>query len=163
MLAVNHRLPSGPAVIATGWENWSGRANSVTWPAGVIRPTTPPRKLPTNQRLPSGPAVIAPAGFPVVGNSVTWPEGEMRPTSDWAGSVNQTLPSGPRVMAVAPKPPPELSGGRVNSVMALGTQRSSRAMTRGRKWDVFVGRTVVLRNGQNIAISSGMKEKRIMA
>jgi len=90
---VNQTFPSGPAVIATGWVNAFGRANSLTLPSGVIRPTPPPRRSPTNQRLPSGPAVIAPAALPIVKNSVTWPEGEMRPTADWAGSVNQT--SGP--------------------------------------------------------------------
>ena len=46
LASVNHRLPSGPAVIPTGWrstENGAGGAigNSVTTPSGVIRPIRP--------------------------------------------------------------------------------------------------------------------------
>src|SRR5262249_6461703 len=129
-----------------------GRANSLTLPSGVIRPTPPPR-TPTNQRLPSGPAVIAPVGLPIGENSVTWPEGEMRPTADWTGSVNQTLPSGPAVMAVAATLPPKLRVGSGNSVIADGTQRLSRASSAGRNRNEFAWRTVLRRVGHNILSS----------
>src|SRR5215813_12631097 len=93
-----------------------------------------------NHTLPSGPAVSAPTEARVSGrvNVVIWPAGVirplgvMRPTVCATGSVNQTLPSEPAVMAVAPKLPPKLSGGRPNSEMVDGTQRSSRVSTSGR-------------------------------
>src|SRR5262245_28209502 len=70
-LAVNQRLPSGPAVIPQGSLWGVGRLNSVTTPEGVIRPLrlAPPS---ANQRLPSGPAVI-PSGLLLavgIGNSL---------------------------------------------------------------------------------------------
>src|SRR5262245_36518834 len=158
MFSVNQTLPSGPAVIWLGWVKSSGRVNVVTWPAGVIRPTAGlpanVRTLLTNHRLPSGPAVMEPPEMPGVGNSVTWPAGVMRPTAPATGSVNQTLPSGPVATAVAPRLPPKLSGGRANSVMVLGTQRSSSAVARGRTRNGFAGRTALRRNSQDIAISS---------
>ena len=56
--SVNHRLPSGPAVMPEGFAPAVMPAlNSVTTPAGVIRPMRlPPDSV--NHRLPSGPAVM---------------------------------------------------------------------------------------------------------
>lgn len=55
---VNHRLPSGPAVIPEGLlPEVIPSENSVTTPAGVIRPTWfAPDSV--NHRLPSGPVVM---------------------------------------------------------------------------------------------------------
>src|SRR5262249_20145520 len=63
--AVNHRLPSGPAVIMPGALLPMGSVNSVITPPGVIRPILLPGASPTrspcsvNQRLPSGPAAMS--------------------------------------------------------------------------------------------------------
>ena len=58
--SVNHRLPSGPAVIALGWLlAVRPVVNSVIVPVGVIRPIRPGLLDSVNHRLPSGPAVIA--------------------------------------------------------------------------------------------------------
>ena len=55
---MNQRLPSGPAVIPTGWELAIGVGNSVmAWVVGLIIPILPP-VCSVNQTLPSGPAVI---------------------------------------------------------------------------------------------------------
>jgi hypothetical protein len=61
--AANHTFPSGPAVMALpapreGPLSGEGGVNSVTWPAGVMRPTCPATGS-VNQRLPSGPRVMA--------------------------------------------------------------------------------------------------------
>ena len=81
--------------------------NSVTAPAGVIRPIRPARSYSVNQRLPSGPAAI-PAG-PLFGvmpaeNSVTTPAGVIRPIRFPLYSVNQRLPSGPAAIPAGPLP-----------------------------------------------------------
>src|SRR6266550_3212246 len=56
--SVNHRLPSGPAVMASGVAPAVMPAlNSVTTPSGVIRPIRLPL-CSVNHRLPSGPAVM---------------------------------------------------------------------------------------------------------
>ncbi len=71
--------------------------NSVTTPAGVIRPIRLPSNS-VNQRLPSGPAAIPvgrAAGGDAGGNSVTTPAGVIRPIRLPENSVNQRLPSGP--------------------------------------------------------------------
>src|SRR5262249_48277167 len=69
------RLPSGPPVILAGLlPAVMPPENSVTVPAGVIRPTRAPLNS-VNQRLPSGPAVmprgalaaVMPAGHSVTG------------------------------------------------------------------------------------------------
>src|SRR5262245_39111624 len=52
----NHKLPSGPAVMAPA--EWKGGVNSVTWPLGVMRPTSPATGS-ENHTLPSGPRVMA--------------------------------------------------------------------------------------------------------
>ena len=74
--------------------------NSVTTPAGVIRPIRSPATS-VNHRLPSGPAVMPkgsePAVMPAL-NSVTTPAGVIRPIRLPANSVNHRLPSGPAVM-----------------------------------------------------------------
>ena len=57
MTSANHRLPSGPAVIPSGWLCAVGMGNSVNAPAGVIRPILLDQDS-VNHRLPSGPAVI---------------------------------------------------------------------------------------------------------
>src|SRR5262249_35184988 len=153
MDSVNQTLPSGPAVSELIVANWSAIGNVANSPAGVTRPMAAPVVISPvpNQRLPSGPAVMGPAECKGVANSVTWPLGVMRPTSPLNGSVNQTLPSGPAAMALAPKLPLTLSGGRANSVMVLGTQRSSRIVTSGRKRNAPAGRTDLQRNSRNIA------------
>ena len=57
--SVNQRLPSGPSVMSSG-DALSSLGNSVTTPAGVMRPMWLPEVPPNsaNQRLPSGPAVM---------------------------------------------------------------------------------------------------------
>ena len=56
--SVNHRLPSGPAVMPAGPAPAVMPAlNSVTTPSGVIRPIRLPLNS-VNHRLPSGPAVM---------------------------------------------------------------------------------------------------------
>src|SRR4029077_8368116 len=50
-------LPSGPVVIAVGWALGVGIANSLTTPAGVIRPILS-AAVSVKKRLPSGPLVI---------------------------------------------------------------------------------------------------------
>jgi len=99
--SVNHRLPSGPAVMAEGAAPAVMPAlNSVTTPAGVIRPIRS-LKYSVNHRFPSGPAVMAkgdaPAVIPAL-NSVTTPAGVIRPIRSPLNSVNYRLPSGPAVM-----------------------------------------------------------------
>ena len=103
--------------------------NSVTTPAGVMRPIPLPSGS-VNQRLPSGPDVmssgLAPGEMPWL-NSVTAPVGVIRPIP--APSTNQRLPSGPRVMlssklfGLMPEP---------NSVTVTDMSvRSSSAVNRG--------------------------------
>src|SRR5205807_4937610 len=79
--SVNHRLPSGPAVIPSGPSSAGDPTNSVTTPAGVMRPMEL-RPNSVNHRLPSGPAAMENGAafevMPVV-NSVTVPDGVMRP------------------------------------------------------------------------------------
>src|SRR5437879_5393405 len=55
--SVNHRLPSGPAVMRQGPLSAVGRGNSVITPAGVIRPILFP-PISVNHKLPSGPVAI---------------------------------------------------------------------------------------------------------
>src|ERR1700682_528405 len=68
--STNQRLPSGPATISRGpLDGPLGIGNSVTAPAGVIRPILP-TPASVNQMLPSGPAVM--------------PSGEVHiPSADW--------------------------------------------------------------------------------
>src|SRR4030088_451762 len=68
--STNQRLPSGPATIPRGLlDRPLGIGNSVTAPAGVIRPIRP-TPASVNQMLPSGPAVM--------------PSGEVHiPSADW--------------------------------------------------------------------------------
>src|SRR5262245_4972429 len=99
---VNQTLPSGPAVMKFSVVPGVMPAeNSVTTPAGVIRPILFARAS-VNQRLPSGPRVI-PAG-PLLGampaeNSVIPPAGVIRPIRLLPNSANQRLPSGPAVIS----------------------------------------------------------------
>ena len=79
--SVNHRLPSGPAVIPSGaLPSLIPSENSVTTPLGVMRPmrfpARPARLNSVNQRLPSGPAVMPAGELPALmpaRNSVTAP------------------------------------------------------------------------------------------
>ena len=79
---MNQRLPSGPAAMPIGpLPAVMPLLNSVTAPAGVMRPMRLPL-CSVNQRLPSGPAAM-PVGpllaeMPLL-NSVTVPAGVMRP------------------------------------------------------------------------------------
>src|SRR5436309_2401970 len=66
LTSVNHRLPSGPAVIPRGALTAVGTGNSVIDPAVVIRPIWLP-PISVNHRLPSGPAVIHHGEESVVG------------------------------------------------------------------------------------------------
>ena len=79
---MNQRLPSGPAAIPSGKLSAGMPAeNSVTTPAGVIRPIRLPSSS-VNQRLPSGPAVISSGALPAVmpaENSVMTPAVVIRP------------------------------------------------------------------------------------
>src|ERR1700694_6244642 len=56
--SVNHRFPSGPGVIQNAPLLGVVIPNSVTVPAGVIRPIAPPAWYSVNQRFPSGPVTI---------------------------------------------------------------------------------------------------------
>src|SRR6266702_8090406 len=97
--SVNHRLPSGPAVIPWGLLPDEGTATSVTVPVGVMRPIWFPASS-VNHRLPSGPAVIPRGSLPDVGSGkvVMVPVGVMRPIWFPWPSVNQRLPSRPAVI-----------------------------------------------------------------
>ncbi len=78
--------------------------NSVTTPAGVMRPIRFPSAS-ANQRLPSGPAVMPVGllcGLMPAENSVSRPAGVMRPIRFPSRSVNHRLPSGPDVMPTGP-------------------------------------------------------------
>src|SRR5579871_1219060 len=68
--SVNQRLPSGPLVMPIALSP-CGRGNSVSFPAGVMRPIWP---FSPNQRLPSGPVVICVGSFGAA-NSVMVPAG----------------------------------------------------------------------------------------
>src|SRR5437588_10216810 len=102
--SATYTLPSGPAVMARGWreplKEFTERANSVTVPAVVMRPTLLALSS-VNHRLPSDPAVMAlvtntSGAEPGVDreNSVTDPAVEIRPMPPLADSVNHRLPSG---------------------------------------------------------------------
>jgi hypothetical protein len=123
--AVNHRLPSGPAVMPEGAELPVGRVNSVRVPAGVIRPMAPTELFPlvpepVNHRLPSGPTVMPEDEELPVGrvNSVRVPAGVICPMKFAPGlsPVNHRLPSGPTVM-----PPVPGVGGAHDSPEGQGT------------------------------------------
>src|SRR5437773_1075765 len=78
--SVNHRLPSGPAVMLYSALLGVETGNSVITPAVVIRPILLP--VPSvNHRLPSGPAVMEFGPPPTVGigNSVITPAGVILP------------------------------------------------------------------------------------
>src|SRR4051794_39207191 len=100
---VNHRLPSGPVVMASGLAMPVPTKYDTT-PAGVIRPIEFESLL-VNQMLPSGPAVMPP-GVLIDGsvNGVTTPAGVIRRITFVEGnscwpSVNQRLPSAPAARA----------------------------------------------------------------
>src|SRR2546422_9944825 len=99
---VNHKLPSGPAVISTGPPPL-GTEYSVIIPVVVILPIL---SVPysANHRLPSGPVVIPFMLVPLVGSgyAVTAPAVVILPILSSKYSANQRLPSGPLVMATAP-------------------------------------------------------------
>src|SRR5258707_466160 len=108
--SVNHRLPSGPVVMAKGKLGAGGTKieNSVIIPLVVMRPILLP-KYSVNHSAPSGPCVmpVTPAGFCCqVGNanSVIVPEVVRRtillptPVNPSPNSVNHSAPSGPVVM-----------------------------------------------------------------
>src|SRR5919109_481977 len=93
-----HRLPSGPTMRPKRNPS-TGAVNSVTAPAGAIRPIRLSKTPSMNQRLASGPATMPNETFES-GNSVIWPAGVIRPTRAPPSSVNQRLPSGPATMLV---------------------------------------------------------------
>src|SRR5712692_9327426 len=109
---VNHRFPSGPAVIEPASP---APLNVVSVPVVVIRPITPfPGSV--NQSAPSDPVVIPDGDEPAgKGNSVILPVVVMRPIASPGSpspglTVNHSAPSGPAVMPAASVP----ATGRVN-------------------------------------------------
>ena len=104
--SVNHRLPSGPAVMPQGPLPAVGVGNSAKTPAVVTRPILELSSS-VNHRFPSGPAVIPrgsgskwPRGMR---NSVMTPAGVILPIlSAYDPSVNHRFPSGPAVMPKGP-------------------------------------------------------------
>ena len=112
---VNHRLPSGPAVIPL---LVTSPGNVVMTPLGVMRPT---RWLPkwTNQRLPSGPAVMSRGQVDLAGRVDEGGDGAVVgvDAADAIGeeAVNQRFPSGPSTMSAGPA---TLPAGSVNVVIA---------------------------------------------
>src|SRR5215472_18922454 len=106
LCSTNHKLPSGPAVMATGIEFGVGMANRVRAPVVVNRPILLPVQ---NQRLPSGPLLKSqpPAGSWPSGKVVSTPPVVILTARDSLGLVgeceeNQMLPSGPTVMEPTP-------------------------------------------------------------
>lgn len=100
---MNHRLPSGPAVMPKGPLLTGAMWNSSKLPAVVIRPMLPTMDS-ANHRLPSGPVVI-PSGRLLcvgIGNSVRLPLVVMLPILFPSRSVNQRLLSGPAVALLWP-------------------------------------------------------------
>src|SRR6185436_10146897 len=99
-VSTNQMLLSGPEVMPPSLPAESVTTNSVTAPAGVMRPTDfVPASV--NQTLPSGPAAIAISSLPAgSGNSVAVPVGVRRPIlASLPASVNQRFPPGPVTMA----------------------------------------------------------------
>ena len=64
--SVNHKLPSGPAVMPNGWLPPAGSGNSVIAPAVVLRAILLPLNS-VNHRLPSGPAAMPTDRLSLVG------------------------------------------------------------------------------------------------
>src|SRR2546425_7392711 len=93
--AVNQSAPSGPVVISLGRLPAPGTWNSLTLPAVVMRPISPPRS--TNQSAPSGPAVIPNGEAPEVGmgNSLQLPPVVTRPVLLPLTSVDPSAPAQP--------------------------------------------------------------------
>src|SRR5947209_6088881 len=131
-LSANHMFPSGPAVMPVAKAPKVMVANSVTIPAGVIRPmreTLSPPPLSVNHMFPSGPLAIPfgpEAGVMPLANSVITPAGVTRPIRLALPSVNQRLPSGPAAILPTHALPPVIP--LANSVTApLGVIRPMRS------------------------------------
>src|SRR4051794_994627 len=94
--SVNQRLWSGPRAISRGLLFAVGSANSVTAPAGVIRPIRLPARS-ANQTFPSGPRAMPHGSLPACGSgcSKTVLNGLTVPILSPPDSVNQTFPSAP--------------------------------------------------------------------
>jgi hypothetical protein len=109
-IAVNHRLPSGPAarsLIPVRSPLNGGMANSVIWPAAVMRPSLLwVRFAPsTNQTLWSGPVTVRPTLLAAVFGSANWetcPEGVIRPIVAGKLVPKYRAPSEPSAI----RPPP---------------------------------------------------------
>src|SRR5579862_429025 len=103
MLSVNHRLPSGPAVMPSGVAP-PARPYSVTVPDVVILPIRPLAMHSVNHMLPSGPAAMPAGWLPMltpVEYSVIVPAVVILPIAPpvvGPNSVNHRLPSGPAAM-----------------------------------------------------------------
>src|SRR6266853_1428943 len=100
--SVNHRAPSGPAVMPWGKPLVPlgvGIGNSVITPAVVMRPILL-AFCSVNHRAPSGPVVMIWGSLLAVGigNSVITPAVVMRPILLALCSINHSEPSGPVVM-----------------------------------------------------------------
>src|ERR1700694_2063007 len=109
LISTNHRLPSGPAVIAIGSLYGVGTVNSVRVPPVFICPFLFAACASENQRLPSGPAAIDPGALPAgTGYSVMVPAAAStsRPAPGMSGAATvmasaATIPHR-RVVPIAP-------------------------------------------------------------
>ena len=126
-LRVNHRAPSGPAVIAAGKPPAAGRGNSVISPLPVMRPIRSVF-ISVNHTAPSGPAVMpkGPLSGVGTGKDSASRRAVMRPIRWSRDRVNHSAPSGPGVMTVGRQ-----SGeSRVWCEFAVGGETRDRAAVR---------------------------------
>jgi hypothetical protein len=100
--SVNHKAPSGPAVIPTGWLAAVGIEYSVTMPVVLIRPILLP-PVSVNHNAPSGPDVMFCGLLEAVrtGYSVMTAAVVILPILFPPSSANHKAPSGPAVMLYA--------------------------------------------------------------
>src|SRR5206468_10185087 len=108
---LNHRLPSGAAIMSRGSDLAVSLNSSILPVFGASRPTRS-AWLSVNHTFPPPSNAIPYGAAPGVGtgNSVISPLGVMRATLSAAISANQTLPSGPRRDAARPGALVELNG-----------------------------------------------------
>src|SRR2546423_15272193 len=93
--SVNHRLPSGPAVMPNGLQpnlfpHLVGRGNEAKLPPMVMRPMLFPKDK-VNHRLPSGPAVIAGGPLGEAWRAVTRPAEAVRTMLEMLTFAKQKL------------------------------------------------------------------------
>ena len=104
--SVNHRLPSGPAVIACGLVPSGSSCRTMAPVDGSMRAIAFFAPVSVNHTPPSEPVTMSPGVWSrAVGNSVIAPVGVMRATpASRPCSVNHRLPSGPAVMLAGALP-----------------------------------------------------------